>query len=108
MNSLSTHILDISTGLPAQGVRVILEREGQLIASGVTDSNGRISEFSAEPLAAGRYRLVAETGEWFAARGRDTLFLYAQIDFIIRETADDHFHLPFLIAPGGWSTYRGS
>lgn len=108
MSTLSTHILDISTGRPAQGVRVVLEREGALIASGITDDNGRIGELRAGSLTTGRYRLTAEIGEWFAASGRDTLYLNAQIDFVIRETADDHYHLPFLIAPGGWSTYRGS
>ena len=51
---------------------------------------------------------TAEIGDWVAARGRETLYLSAQIDFVIREAADDHYHLPFLIAPGGWSTYRGS
>lgn len=60
------------------------------------------------PLAAGRYRLVAETGDWFTRGGLETLYLCAQIDFVIAEEADEHFHLPFLIAPGGWSTYRGS
>lgn len=108
MSTLSTHILDISTGRPAQGVKVVLEREGARIASGVTDSHGRIGELGAGPLAVGCYRLVAEIGEWFAASGRETLYLNARIDFAIREAADDHFHLPFLIAPGGWSTYRGS
>jgi 5-hydroxyisourate hydrolase len=57
---------------------------------------------------AGRYRLVAETGDWFTRGGLETLYLCAQIDFVIAEEADEHFHLPFLIAPGGWSTYRGS
>lgn len=108
MSTLSTHILDISTGRPAQGVRVVLEREGAPIASGVTDGDGRIGELSTGPLAAGSYRLTAWIGEWFAASGRDTLYLSAQIDFAIREVADDRYHLPFLIAPGGWSTYRGS
>lgn len=108
MSTLSTHILDISTGLPAQGVKVVLEREGTRIASGITDDNGRIGELSGGSLATGRYRLTAEIGEWFAASGRDTLYLNAQIDFAIREAAGDHYHLPFLIAPGGWSTYRGS
>ncbi|MDJ1656746.1 hydroxyisourate hydrolase, partial [Raoultella sp. Ech2A] len=59
-------------------------------------------------LTAGRYRLVAEIGDWFSRDGRETLYLKAQIDFAIAEDADEHFHLPFLIAPGGWSTYRGS
>ncbi|MDR9891620.1 hydroxyisourate hydrolase [Pseudenterobacter timonensis] len=108
MSTLSTHILDISTGLPAEGVKVALEREGEQIALGVTDEKGRIGELGAGPLAAGRYRLIALIGEWFGASGRETLYPCAQIDFVIREAADEHYHLPFLIAPGGWSTYRGS
>ena len=70
MTTLSTHILDISTGKPAAGVTVRLVRN--------------------------------------AAGGRETIFPCAQIDFVIAGTAGAHFHLPFLIAPGGWSTYRGS
>ncbi|HBX1710412.1 hydroxyisourate hydrolase, partial [Klebsiella pneumoniae] len=54
------------------------------------------------------YCLTAETGAWFARAGRESVFTRAQIDFVIGEAAEDHFHLPFLIAPGGWSTYRGS
>ena len=108
MNTLSTHILDISTGKPAQGVAVNLLRGGQSIASGITDEKGRIASLAPGKLTAGRYRLVAETGEWFAANGRETIFSCAQIDFAIAGTAEAHFHLPFLIAPGGWSTYRGS
>ena len=69
MSTLSTHILDISTGRPAQGVKIALEREGALVARGVTDDNGRIGELGAGTLAPGRYRLCAEIGEWFAAAG---------------------------------------
>lgn len=108
MSTLSTHILDISTGKPAAGVTVRLMQAEQVIASQITDGNGRIGEFTLAALAPGRYRLVAEIGEWFAQRGRETIFPCAQIDFMISETAEAHFHLPFLIAPGGWSTYRGS
>lgn len=107
MNSLSTHILDISSGKPAQGVTVNLLLGEQTVASGVTDANGRIGALSSS-LMPGHYRLVAQTGEWFAQRGVGTLFPCAQIDFVITQTAGEHFHLPFLIAPGGWSTYRGS
>ena len=107
MSTLSTHILDISTGKPAQGVTVRLEQDAEIIATGVTNAQGRITEF-VPVLPAGRYRLGAETGAWFSETGRDTLYPCAQIDFLIGETADEHFHLPFVIAPGGWSTYRGS
>ena len=107
MSTLSTHILDISTGKPAQGVTVHLEREGEIMASGVTNVQGRIAAF-VPSLPAGRYRLVAEIGAWFRETGRDTLYPCAQIDFVTGEAEDEHFHLPFVIAPGGWSTYRGS
>ncbi len=107
MSTLSTHILDISTGKPAQGVRVHLQQDGKTLATEVTNAQGRIAGF-VPSLAAGRYRLVAEIGEWFSETGRDTLYPCAQIDFVTGETADEHFHLPFAIAPGGWSTYRGS
>ncbi|MFX2608891.1 hydroxyisourate hydrolase [Enterobacter mori] len=107
MSTLSTHILDISTGQPAEGVTVYLEREGEIMATGVTNVKGRITEF-VPFLPKGRYRLVAEIGAWFRETGRDTLYPCAQIDFVTGETAGEHFHLPFVIAPGGWSTYRGS
>ncbi|MGI1277508.1 hydroxyisourate hydrolase [Klebsiella quasipneumoniae subsp. similipneumoniae] len=108
MSTLSTHILDISTGTPAEGVAVSLSREGETLANLVTNAQGRIATFSAAPLPAGRYCLTAETGAWFARAGRESVFTRAQIDFVIGEAAEDHLHLPFLIAPGGWSTYRGS
>ena len=62
MSTLSTHILDISTGTPAEGVTVSLSREGETLANLVTNAQGRIATFSAAPLPAGRYCLTAETG----------------------------------------------
>ncbi len=98
MNTLSTHILDVSTGKPAQGGGQPV-RGGQSIASGITDANGRIASLAPGKLVAGRYRLVADIGDWFTRGGLETLYLCAQIDFAIAEEADEHFHLPFLIAP---------
>ena len=95
MSTLSTHILDISTGTPAEGVTVSLSREGETLANLVTNAQGRIATFSAAPLPAGRYCLTAETGAWFARAGRESVFTRAQIDFVIGEAAEDHFHLPF-------------
>ncbi len=100
MSTLSTHILDISTGTPAEGVTVSLSREGETLANLVTNAQGRIATFSAEPLPAGRYCLTAETGAWFARAGRESVFTRAQIDFVIGEAAEDHFHLPFSHRPG--------
>lgn len=108
MNTLSTHVLDISTGKPAAGVSVRLLRNGQCLAAGITNDQGRIPSLAQGELTAGEYQLVAGLGEWFALTGRHTLYSRACIDFIIPEAAREHFHLPFVIAPGGWSTYRGS
>lgn len=107
MSTLSTHILDISTGKPAEGVTVHLQQDGKTLATGVTNAQGRIAAFVSD-LPKGRYRLVAEIGQWFSNSGRDTIYPCAQIDFVTGGAADEHFHLPFVIAPGGWSTYRGS
>jgi 5-hydroxyisourate hydrolase len=88
-------------------VTVHLQQDGNTLATGVTNAQGRIAAF-VPSLPAGRYRLVAEIGAWFRETGRDTLYPCAQIDFVTGEAAGEHFHLPFVIAPGGWSTYRGS
>ncbi|HDJ1438734.1 TPA: hydroxyisourate hydrolase [Serratia rubidaea] len=110
MSNLSSHILDISTGRPAAGVAVHLARyqqgDYQPLASLHTDANGRIGAFTPAALPAGRYRLTAEIGAWFSAAGRETPYVHAQIELQLNE--EQHYHLPFLIAPGGWSTYRGS
>ncbi|MCS6029022.1 hydroxyisourate hydrolase [Klebsiella quasipneumoniae subsp. quasipneumoniae] len=108
MSTLSTHILDISTGTPAEGVTVSLSREGETLANLVTNAQGRIATFSAAPLPAGRYCLTAETGAWFARIGRESVLPGRRLILSLARATDDHFHLPFLIAPGGWSTYRGS
>lgn len=111
MSTITTHILDIALGKPAVGVAVSLEQnstEGWLpLTVGKTDLDGRLKALTPEPLTPGHYRLVAEIGDYFAAAGRDALYVSAQIDFVIAE-AGSHYHLPFLISPWSWSTYRGS
>lgn len=111
MSQLSTHILDTALGKPAVDVAIRLEQqigEGwEVIAQGVTDVDGRLKDFGQERLAAGRYRLTAEIGQYFAATLRENLYPTAQIDFVITQNGG-HYHLPFLISPWSWSTYRGS
>lgn len=111
MSSLSTHILDTALGRPAAEVTVSLEQDGvegwRPLAQEKTDADGRINSFSPEPLTPGHYRLTAEIGDYFAADGRDALYVTAQIDFVIAQPGS-HFHLPYLISPWSWSTYRGS
>ncbi|MFV9668085.1 hydroxyisourate hydrolase [Pantoea sp. ARC607] len=111
MSTITTHILDTALGKPACGVAISLEQnspEGWFpVAEGTTDSDGRLKDLTPEPLSPGHYRLTAEIGDYFAVAGRDALYVSAQIDFVIAE-AGSHFHLPFLISPWSWSTYRGS
>ncbi|NDJ58785.1 hydroxyisourate hydrolase [Enterobacteriaceae bacterium 4M9] len=111
MSSVTTHILDTALGQPAQGIVLRLERDAsgdwEMLATGVTDDDGRCRELTTQPLQAGRYRLTADIGAYFTRSGRDTLYPSAQIDFVMTENGG-HYHLPFLISPWSWSTYRGS
>ena len=112
MTSLSTHVLDTAEGRPAAGVRVALLRaradtRWQQLAVAATDADGRIREFALpEPLAAGDHRLVFDTGAYLEARGAAVFFPRVTIDFVLRE--GEHHHVPLLLSPFGYSTYRGS
>lgn len=111
MSTITTHILDTALGQPAKDVQITLSSQSadgwQQLAIGNTDGQGRLTSLTPEPLSPGHYQLTAETGRYFAATGRPSLFLVAQIDFVINEVGQ-HFHLPFLITPNAWSVYRGS
>lgn len=98
--SLSTHVLDTTTGRPAAGITVVLERDGAAVARAVTDADGRIRELGRD-LAAGRYRLVFET----RAYATDTFFGRVALDI---ELAAGHTHVPLLLSRFGVTSYRGS
>lgn len=107
MSTLSTHVLDISLGQPAQGVRVTLEQGTDILATGVTDADGRVPEFKAgAPISAGVYRLRFLVDEYFTAGGRDSFYTEITVNF--RVGGNEHYHVPLLISPFGYSTYRGS
>jgi 5-hydroxyisourate hydrolase len=108
---ISTHVLDTSQGRPAAGVAIQLEveRDGGWAGAGrgVTDADGRIRELAGGPLTAGRYRLVFQTGAYFAARATPTFYPVV----VVHVTVDDpgqHYHVPLLLSPFGYATYRGS
>ena len=112
MSTISTHVLDTALGRPAAGVRVTLERvehvgESVALGTGATDADGRLRDFvrGAAP-GAGTYRLRFEVGEYLARTGRDTFFPEVVVTF--RVDADAHYHVPLLLSPFGYSTYRGS
>ena len=110
---LSTHVLNTTTGKPASGVNLILQRQtGQgwdELRRAKTDAKGRVSDLyiPGEVLQVGTYRLIFETGEYFKAQGVSTFFPHVEIVFAIEKT-DEHYHIPLLISPYGYSTYRGS
>ena len=112
MTSLSTHVLDTALGRPARGVRVTLFRvrpdtRWQQLAAAVTDADGRVREFEVkEPLAPGEHRLVFDTGAYYATRGGESFYPRVTVDFEMR--AGEHHHVPLLLSPFGYSTYRGS
>lgn len=113
MSPITTHVLDVSNGRPAAGVAVVFARsEGNAwteIGSGVTDADGRIKDLlrRGSKLTEGRYRLVFATGAYFAARRVPTFFPEVTIDFLVADPAV-HYHVPLLLSPFGYSTYRGS
>ena len=111
MTKVTSHILDTAAGRPATGVAVRLERldaaGAATLASATTDADGRVRDWLPEGVPAGRYRLVFETGDWFRSGGRSTLYPEVVIHFEV-ESGVPHYHLPLLLAPYGYSTYRGS
>lgn len=109
MSALSTHVLDTALGRPAEGIRVTLERDGTIVGSAVTDADGRVSEFPTEgaPLRPGSYRLTFAVLEYFRGSGRESFYTDIVIQFDI--SADtEHYHVPLLLSPYGYTTYRGS
>ena len=111
MSHLTTHILDTSCGSPAAGVAVTLERaEGtgwSSVASGVTNDDGRIGDLGPERLASGTYRLTFAVGDYFEGRGEPGFFPQVQVTFVV-DADQEHYHVPLLLSPFGYSTYRGS
>jgi len=103
MTGITTHVLDTSSGRPAAGVEAQLLRDGTLVALGITDDDGRwtAKDSPAEP---GAYQLVFATGAYF--RGA-AFHPQVSVDFTVRD-ASEHHHVPLLLSPFGYTTYRGS
>lgn len=105
MSSLSTHVLDAMRGAPAQDVAVTLYRDAERLDSGTTDADGRIGALGGA-LPAGIYRLVFATGPYFAGQRVDTFYPEVSVSFEVTE--ERHYHVPLLLSPFAFSTYRGS
>jgi len=111
MTGITTHILDLTAGTPAAGVGVSLEKaEGDgwaMLGRATTDKDGRVRDGFPAPPTAGRYRLTFATGEWFASHGVASFHPEVTIVFEVRD-ARQHHHVPLLLSPFGYTTYRGS
>ena len=111
--TLSTHVLDTARGRPAAGVAVTLSAQGPggwgELARGTTDAAGRIASMlpaNAPGPAGTTFRLRFEVGEYFAARGEAAFYPYVEVVFTAHD--DGHYHVPLVLGPFGYSTYRGS
>ena len=110
---ITTHVLDTAIGKPAAALPIWLERKDaagvwEQIGAGSTDNDGRLRTLTPEgPVAAGTYRISFETAAYFTAQHTNGFFPIVQITFVIVDGAA-HYHVPLLLSPYGYSTYRGS
>jgi 5-hydroxyisourate hydrolase len=113
MSGITTHVLDTSRGRPASGVPVLLEIRAEdgwrEMGRGETDADGRARQLlpQGSPLTAGTWRLTFDVGSYFAAQSVESFYPEASIVFLIRDP-EQHYHVPLLLSPYGYSTYRGS
>jgi len=110
MSSISTHVLDTATGRPAAGMVVQLDRLGAAathVNDGITNADGRIGDLAAS-VPPGTYKVTFGTGDYLERHGHSEIF-YPAVEIIFHIHADDeHYHIPLLLSPFGYSTYRGS
>ena len=109
--SISTHVLDTARGRPAAGVAVTLSRRANgawaAVAEAVTDADGRVKEFAPGRIEPGEYRLEFDSEAYFEASGTPTFYPEVSVVFTVADAGADH-HVPLLLAPFGYSTYRGT
>jgi 5-hydroxyisourate hydrolase len=109
---ITTHVLDTALGRPGKGIAIELERHADgmwhAVGSGVTDDDGRLRTLTpAGPVQPATYRIRFETAAYFAAQGTHGFFPVVEIQFTVVDGAA-HYHVPLLLSPYGFSTYRGS
>ncbi|MDQ6886838.1 MAG: hydroxyisourate hydrolase [Gemmatimonadota bacterium] len=109
MSAITTHVLDIARGRPAVGIGVRLERQGTMLAQGVTDADGRASTLlpADHKMETGLYRLIFSTDAFFRAAGLESFYPEIVVTFTVRDPRQTH-HVPLLLGPFGYTTYRGS
>lgn len=115
MSSLSTHVLDAVSGTPAVGVAVTLAQRAEPgsapgawveLAAATTDADGRVRDLAPGGLEPATYRLIFDTGAYFTAT--DQPGFYPEVSVAFTVTDERHYHVPLLLSPYAFSTYRGS
>lgn len=113
MSQITTHILDTAKGVPAQGIHLVLEAFSSentwiQLAEGITNADGRVSDLLKTDvlLSPGIYRMTFETSAYFTQQGLKSFYPYVQITFEVSDPR--HYHIPLLLSPYGFTTYRGS
>ena len=114
MSAITLHILDTSQGKPGVGIPVVLEYKThssgwQNIANGITNIDGRINDLLSpnDVFQLGHYRLIFETDTYFLLSNIECFFPHITVSFVVKDTTD-HYHVPLLLSPFGYTTYRGS
>jgi len=113
MSQITTHVLDTAIGKPAMGIDLTLSHfvndKWDLLGGGTTDSDGRVSDLLPDEvvLEAGRYKVLFVTEGYFNKQKVNAFYPYAEIVFDITGNGE-HYHIPLLLSPFGYSTYRGS
>jgi 5-hydroxyisourate hydrolase len=108
MSFISAHVLDALAGTPAPGVAVRLETVGgNTLGTAVTDADGRVADLGPDRLDPGDYQVGFATGEYFAGRGQETFYPSVAVTFTVA-AGQSHYHVPLLLSPYAYTTYRGS
>ncbi|KAA1426573.1 hydroxyisourate hydrolase [Nocardioides antri] len=110
MSQVTAHVLDTARGRPAAGVpvrllRLVADRE-EVLATSHTDDDGRVGDLGPDQVAPGSYRLVFDVAAYAATTGQDCFFPEVALTFAVRD--ESHHHVPLLLSPFAYSTYRGS
>jgi 5-hydroxyisourate hydrolase len=117
MSAITTHVLDVSLGRPAAGIEIRLEHDGDVIGTGTTDDDGRVGSLGPDEVEAGSYRLRFATAAYFETRDVDHFYPEVTVDFVVADATQpnlqqpnlkQHWHIPLLLSPFSYSTYRGS
>ncbi|MCU1475735.1 MAG: uraH [Subtercola sp.] len=108
---ITSHVLDAALGKPAEGVPITLDSfaagEWMPVASALTDADGRASSLGPDALPTGRYRVTFDTAGYFARLGQAAFYPEVSIVFELADEGE-HYHIPLLLSPFAYSTYRGS